>query len=396
MRVLVLHNYYQQSGGEDRVFESETALLEAQGHEVIRVVGSNAEITGQSPIKVLCNALWNRSVADELRRLIKDHRPDIAHVHNVFSVLSPAVYHVLHNAGIPVVQTLHNYRLACPNARFMREGLDCTLCRGQTLAWPAIRYRCYQASFLSSIGMAATLTLHRLMKTWTRCVDLYMAPSNFVKHQMMASGLPASRIIMKPHFIADPGETSRQDRSYALFLGRLEQEKGILELINAWRHLPGFPLHIAGDGPLRSIIENKLKDPALGHVSLLGWMPRPEIETQLSHARFVVVPSLWKECFGLSAIEAFSYGIPVLASPNGSLPEIVQNRQNGFIVDPNNVSELVSRARSLYEDTPLWTKMAEGARKDYLSLYSPMIGYKALMDAYTLAIDNHAPHHSNR
>lgn len=389
MRILVLHNYYRQPGGEDRVFEAETAWLVSMGHEVIRYVRHNNEIGAGSYLKNFGNALWNRTVALDLQRLVEKRKPDIAHVHNVFSVLSPAVYHVLRRAGIPVVQTLHNYRLACPNARFIRGGHFCTFCRGRPVAWPAIRYCCYRSRRSSSVAIVSVLALHRLLRTWIRSVDLYLAPSDFVRRQMLPAGLPAERMIVKPHFVADPGEAAPNQGAYALFLGRLEPEKGVMELLDAWRLLPGFPLRVAGDGPLNAVIQERLRDSALSHVSMLGWLPRERVDAQLAKARFLVIPALGPESFGLTAIEAFSHGVPVLASAAGALPEIVRDGVNGILVDPLNKTELAAQARRLFDDNPLWLRMARQARADYLRAYSPAVAGEQLLNAYALAQQYH-------
>ncbi|MEI7435259.1 MAG: glycosyltransferase family 4 protein [bacterium] len=389
MRILVLHNYYQRPGGEDRVFESETALLESLGHEVIRFVRHNDEIFAGSLLKNIGNALWNRAVALDLQRIIEQNKPEVAHVHNVFSVLSPAVYHVLRRAGVPVVQSLHNYRLACPNARLIRNGCFCTLCRGKPVAWPAVRWRCYQNRWTSSAAIVSVLALHRALRSWMRSVDLYLAPSEYLKQQIIPAGLPPGRIIVKPHFVADPGEREPAQRLYALFLGRLEPEKGIMELLDAWRLLPGFHLHVAGDGPLKNAVQERLRDPALGHVSLLGWLPREKVNDQLANARFLVIPSLGFESFGLTAIEAFSHAVPVLAPATGALPEIVRDGFNGILADPRNKAELADQARSLFLDTPLWLRMARQSRLDYLHTYSPGVAGENLINAYTLAQQNH-------
>lgn len=385
MRILILHNYYQQAGGEDRVFESEAALLESRGHEVIRFVRRNDEIRTGSASRNFGNALWNQAVARELKRLVEQHKPDIAHVHNVFSVLSPAVYHVLRKAGIPIVQTLHNYRLACPNARLMRNGRPCSLCRGRTVPWPAIWYRCYQSRLSSSIALASVLTLHRLLHTWDRSVDLYLAPSDTVRNQLIPTGIPAGRIVVKPHFVSDPGTKGAHQGGYALFLGRLEPEKGIMELLDAWRLLPALPLRVGGTGPLSAMVQKRLCEPSLGKVSVLGWLSRGQIEEQLADARFLIIPSLGCESFGLTAIEAFSFGVPVLSSGKGALAEIVRDNLNGLTADPCNATELAAQARRLFDDTSIWNRLSLQARADYLSYYSPEVACEALLGAYALA-----------
>ena len=385
MRILLLHNYYQQSGGEDRVFEAESNLLSERGHEVIRFTRSNDEIKNRFPGRSLADAVWNRGVAAELRVLLREKRPDLAHVHNVFSVLSPAVYHVLHDAGVPVVQTLHNLRFACPNARLMRGGKECRECLGRAWPWPGIMYRCYQGRLASSLGMVTVLAAHRLLRTWTRKIDLYLAPSDYVRREAVKAGLNDDRIMVKPHFVSDPVRPSVSDGGYALFAGRLEREKGVLELIDAWRQLPGFRLRIAGDGDLRTVVQARLREQGMPHVELLGWLSDGDLEHEIAQARFLVMPSLGPESFGLSVARAYSYGVPVLASPAGALREAVRSDETGLVVDVTAPADMATAARRLYTDDALRARLSYEARQTYVRLYSVAEAHRAMMNAYARA-----------
>lgn len=389
MRILVLHNYYQYPGGEDHVFEAETALLESRGHEVIRMIRHNREIAGMRPLAAFFQAVWNQDVVRELKRIIRERRPDVAHVHNVFSVLSPAVYRVLHDSGVPVVQTLHNYRLICPNARLSRDARPCTLCVRRALAWPALRYRCYQGRFSSSLGLMGVLFIHRVLKTWARKVDLFLTPSDYVRQQMVLGGFAKGHFRVKSHFTSDPGMSGGGGGGYALFIGRLEPEKGVIELLEAWRSLSGFPLRIVGDGPLRLEVESKLREPAWRHVTFLGWVPRQEVATQMASAEFLVIPSVWPESFGLTAIEAFSHGVPVVASAIGALSEIVRNDQTGLLVKPGDVEALRMASAWMIENPGRRQRMAQAARSEYQRRYSPDTAYEELMKVYEEARRNH-------
>lgn len=386
MRILILHNHYQQPGGEDRVVEAEADWLASAGHEVTLFVRHNSELAMGSGLSNFANALWNRSISKDLRHVIRETAPDVAHVHNVFSVLSPAVYHVLRQAGIPVVQTLHNFRLACPSARLLRNGRACVLCRGQRVAWPAVRYRCYQSRLSSSVALVAVLALHRFLRTWVRGIDLYLAPSNYVRNQLIPAGLPPERVVVKPHGVVDPGPSSGPGEGYALFIGRLEAEKGIRELLAAWRLLPGYPLRVVGDGPLEAEVQSNLSDPAMRHVSFLGRLPREATDLHLKKAAFLVIPSLGPESFGLTAVEAFSHGIPALAAGAGALPEIVRDGVNGLVADPCDTARFAVQAKRLFDEPILRDRLGCQARADYLGTYTPDRCGKALLAAYMLAI----------
>jgi glycosyltransferase involved in cell wall biosynthesis len=249
-------------------------------------------------------------------------------------------------------------------------------------------WRCYQDRLASSVAMGVVLGAHNIMRTWWKWIDLYVFPSDFARRQLVSAGLPADRMVVKPHFVEDPGSVS-DGSGGALFLGRLEVEKGVLELIETWRWVRGCQLEIIGDGPLKATVQSRLKDPELSHVALTGWLRQEEVASRLSSARLVAVPSLGDESFGLPVIEAFSHGVPVLASSRGALPELVQEGVNGVIADPLDAKGMAQRVCAVVDQPSQWRRLAEGARQSYLHRYGVESAYRTLMDLYERATSWH-------
>ena len=256
MRILLCHNHYQHSGGEDRVFWDEGTLLESHGHEVTRFTMHNDVIDEIGRLDLLKKTLWNTDSANRLRSLIRQQQPDVMHCTNLFPLISPAVYYVAKDESVAVVQSLHNYRLICPKAQFVRDGKVCEKCLGKSIAWPAIRHACYKDSRSATAVVVAMLAFHRRKKTWAKMVDRFITPTQFVKEKYVEGGFPAEKIDVKPNFvIPDPGPGSGGGE-YFVFAGRLSPEKGLDTLLDAWSKLPSdLNLKIVGDGPMAGQVQ---------------------------------------------------------------------------------------------------------------------------------------------
>ena len=387
MRVLIVHNRYTQSGGEDAVFEAEKALLERMGHEVIPFVENNTKLKETNPLKAALNAIWSRKTQEEFLRLIRDTRPDVAHFHNTFLMISPAAYYACKEAKVPVVQTLHNYRLICPGALLMRDGKVCEACVGRVVPWPGVVHGCWRSSRAGTAVVAAMLTVHRLMGTWQEQVDIYIALTEFARRKFIEGGLPAEKITVKPNFVhPDPGP-GRHEGDYPLFVGRLSPEKGVRTLLHAWRRLKGVPLKIVGDGPLMEEVQSFVKEEGLKDVEVLGRRPREDVFRLMREARVLVFPSEWYEGFPMTIAEAFACELPVIASRLGAMAGIVEDGRTGLHFEPGNPEDLAAKVEWAWNHPKELAEMGREARREYESKYTAERNYEMLMRIYRLAIE---------
>jgi len=385
LRVLIIHNTYQQPGGEDEVAEREAALLERAGHEVIRYTRSNNELAALKPwqkARAAVDVIWARDAVADLRQILRDRRPDVAHVHNTFSRISPAAYYACAEAGVSVVQSLHNPRLICPSANFYRAGRTCEACLGRSVPWPGVLHGCYHNSRLQTAVVAGMLTTHRLLGTWSRRVQAYIVFTEFYRQKFIAAGLPAQKVFVKPHFVApDPGARSSGPGSYALFVGRLDPEKGLKTLLAAWQELRDIPLKIRGDGQLRETVERSLGTE--GSWELVPRLSTQELSELVKGARFLVWPSLGHfETFGLVALEAFACGVPVIASRTGVASEIVRAGQHGLHFAPGDPADLAAKVRYAWENQDYMVQLGRQARREFELRYTPEENYEMLMAIY--------------
>lgn len=383
MRVLQVHNAYRQPGGEDQVVAAERELLEEHGHEV-RIFGAdNDEIGGlRSRLAVAWKAPYDPVSRRRLAAEIENWRPDVVHVHNFFPLLTPAVFDACEEQGVPVVMTLHNFRLVCPGAFLYRQNSICEDCLGGR-AWRGVVHRCYRGSLLGSWAVARMVDHHRQRRTWHKMVDRFIVMSEFARQKFAAAGWDPERIAVKPHFCAAPGETATAgERSGALFAGRLSPEKGVNTLLTAWAEIP-HPLLVAGDGPLRGAIETS----ANAEIRLLGWLSRQDLSTRMRQAACLVVPSEWYETFGMVVIEAFAHGLPVVAARIGALAELVDDGVNGLLFSPGDADDLANKVRRLLENPAEAARMGDQASAVFSAKYTPEINYPQLLQIYQEAID---------
>ncbi len=252
MRILQVHNFYQQAGGEDRVVAAEHALLSGHGHRVFQYTVHNDAVDKIPFVQLGMKSIWNGVTYHNVRRMIAEQAVDIVHVHNTLPLISPAVYYAAKAQHVPVVQTLHNYRLQCPAATFYRRVRSANFVWTKRLNTPAMLHRCYRGSLAASAAVCAMLAVHGLAGTYRQNVHTYIALTEFARKKFREGGLPPERIVVKPNFLEhDPGAGGGQG-GYGLFAGRLTAEKGLTVLLDAWAASPqAIPLKIAGDGPLQ-------------------------------------------------------------------------------------------------------------------------------------------------
>jgi glycosyltransferase involved in cell wall biosynthesis len=389
MKILLVHNSYQQPGGEDVVFNQERQLLERTGHEVVTYCRSNTEIDGHSALGQLGlvkRSVWATDTRGQVADLIRREKPELAHVHNTFLMVSPSVYTACKEAHIPVVQTLHNYRLLCPAANLYRDGHACEECVERNL-WHGLYYGCYRGSRAQSAAVALMLEVHRLLRTWTTMVDGYVTLTEFARRRFMMGGMPPERIITKPNFVhPDPG--GRTDGGdHALYVGRFSPEKGLETLLAAWGLLnTRFPLMLVGDGPLRARLAANAARRSLDSVSFRGRLEGAEKCQAVKGARFLIQPSQCYENFPMSVVEAFACGVPVICSRLGAMREIVADGRTGLHFTPGDAEDLAHKAEWAWTHPEEMADMGREARREYEAKYTAEKNYPLLMDIYQRAI----------
>lgn len=382
--MLMCHNRYRVAGGEDRATELEAALLEEAGVEVERYELENAAIPENPGLSVGLRTLWSGESYKEVRRRIRAGRHHVIHVQNFFPLLSPSVFWAARREGVPVVVTLHNFRLACLNGVFFRDGGICEDCLGRP-PYLGVWRRCYRGSVGASAAAASMLVVHRALGTWWRAVDIFITPSGFAKSKLAGAGLDASRIWVKPNFVhPDPGPGSGSG-GFVLYVGRLSPEKGIRTLLRAWEMLQDGPdLVVAGEGPLEGEVRTAAAKSS--RVSFVGRCGPQDVLRLMGEAGLVVVPSQWYEVFGRVVVEAFSVGTPVLASEVGALAEMVVPGHNGVLVAPGDAEALARTVQELWAEPGRLRAMREGARRSYEASYTGERNLELLEEIYRYAM----------
>jgi glycosyltransferase involved in cell wall biosynthesis len=382
LNIATVYNRYLSRGGEDEVFERETRLLRGAGHHVVPITTQTVAPGGTRDAAFLAReSLWSRRWYGRFLRILGDERIDIVHVHNVFPVFSPSVLHACARAGVPVVHTLHNYRLICPKATLYRDGGVCNDCPAASVPWPGVRHRCYHGSYSQSAVVAAMLTVHRWLRTWTDKVDAYVALTEFARAKLVAGGLPGHKVFVKPNFVdPDPGPGAPERRGGALFVGRLSEEKGVPTLLRAWAALD-LPLTIVGDGPLEGSVR-RAATASNGGIEYVGREPHADVLQRLGDAQFLVFPSEWYEGMPLSVIEAFSRGTPVVASNLGAMAEIVSHERNGMLFTAGDARDLARAARDAAANGDRMPRLRAAARAEYEEKYTARVNLDQLLAIY--------------
>jgi glycosyltransferase involved in cell wall biosynthesis len=385
MRILQVHNFYQHPGGEDRALAAEQGLLSSNGHEVFQYTVHNDAVEKMSVVELGIKTIWNGTTYRNVRRLIAEQAIDVMHVHNTLPLISPSVYHAAGAENVPVVQTLHNFRLQCPAATLYRQGEICELCLSKTVKYPGVLHSCYRGSMAASAAVSAMLAVHAFAGTYRQKVHAYIALTEFARKKFLEGGLPAERLAVKPNFLEhDPGTGSGQG-GYALFAGRLAPEKGVAVLLDAWAACPAaIPLKIAGDGPMRVWVRNRTD--SMPNVEYLGPCEHARVLALLKDAAFLIFPSRWYEGMPMVLLESMACGTPAVSFAVGALNELIVNGENGFKLPLEGSDHLNGFLKDSSELARKMGGLRDSARAHFERSFTAEANYRMLIDIYQQAL----------
>lgn len=380
LRLIVAHNRYQERGGEDTVFAAEVEMLRQHGHEVFPFVDDNRRIQEMHTVQIAARALYSRDSYRTFLEYIDYARPDLCHFHNTLPLLSSSVYKACREREVPVVQTLHNYRLICPVATLFRDGRVCEDCVGRYIPWPGVLHACYRDNRSASAVIASMITYQKLTGRWSTNADVFIVVTEFARTKLIQGGLPAERIRVKPNFVAKDRGIGDGQGGYLLYVGRLTYEKGLGTLVQAWKTMnQPPPLHIVGDGPMRGALEQAAT--LLPAMEIKGFIPIDRVFQEMKGAKALIFPSLNYEGFPRTIVEAFSVGLPVIASDLGSIATIVTHGSSGLLF-PAGDELALSQAVMQITDDRLRAELREGSRKEYETRFNDERNYVQLMEIY--------------
>lgn len=398
MKILIAHSRYRAGApsGENRVVDSEAAALAAAGHDVTLFQRHSDAIAGwplarKAALPAL--SVYNPTVRRELADALGSERPDVVHVHNTFPMLSASVLEACRDAAVPVVATMHNYRLACASGDFFRAGEPCHACADGSVG-AALRHGCYRGSHAATVPVAAALLASR--RRWRELVSAYVFVSASQRDLLAGIGLPPERVFVKDNFVASPPVTAPggvEGRDHLVSsLGRLDAAKGLPLLMAAWddfrRADPRSPLRlaIAGDGPLA----DRVRSWATGHgsVEVLGHLSRPDTTALVARSLAVVVPSAWEETFGLVAVEAMAGGVAPIAPARGSFPGLVTDGVDGALFRPDDAHDLAAVLADVDGAPERFVALGARGRRTHAARFGRHANIEQLLEIYRYAIEH--------
>lgn len=384
MKILMLHNRYLVSGGEELSCGAESDLLSGLGHEVELLEEDNLRIEALGKARTAVRTVWSRESYRRIHDKLQADKHDVLHVHNFFPLWSPSVYHAASSCGVAVVQTLHNYRLMCANGLLFRDGEICQDCLGRSIPWSGIVHGCYRQSRAGSSVVAGMLGLHKLAGTWKNKVQVYIAVSEFARDKYVQSGMRADSMVVKPNFIHPAPSLGAGDGGYAIYVGRLSPEKGIATMLEAWKSADNpLPLKIVGSGLLEDLVAEAARtNPRIEYV---GRKSFEEVLQLLRRAVFLVFPSEWYETMGRTIMEAFAVGTPAVVSSLGPPRTMVVPGENGFHFAPGDVAGLRERVEWCSRNVDGIQAMRQNARGSFDKHFTGPANADKLLEIYRLA-----------
>ena len=378
-RVMVVHNAYRLRGGEDAVVDAELALLRQRGHAVEAFTRHNDELDQLPAAQAALDTVWSRRTVADMSAEISRFKPDVVHFHNTFPLISPSAYWTVRRAGLPVIQTIHNFRLHCPQAMYLRDGKVCEDCNGR-VPWRSVQHACYRESRVQSALLSTMLVTHRAIGTYRNQVTRYIALNDFCRNKLIEGGLPAERIVIKPNFVdlAAPTDTVRAG---FLFVGRLSPEKGLGVLLSAWEQSDHCaPLRIAGSGPQDQLVRD------CAGVEQLGALPSTAIRTHMETAAALILPSICYESFPRTLVEAFAARLPVIAGRIGPLADLIDDGVTGLLYESADSHALAQCMRWAAQHPVELAAMGRNARLVYEQKFTAEINYRQLIAIYDEAL----------
>jgi len=383
MRILLVHNFYQQFGGEDQVVLHELERLKEK-HDVYFYSRHNNDLLQLGAIgkvSAVMGTLDSQRTRADIRALVRESRPDVAYLHNIYPLISPSIYHVLHSLGVPIVQVIHDFRPLCANGWFYNEGGVCERCKtGNYLH--AIRHRCYKGSYAYSALYAAALTYMRGSGALEK-VDAFVCLTEFARRKLLSAGVPGERLFVRPNCIdAATIEPAVGSGDYIGYIGRLSKEKGVWTLIHAMERVCGPVLKLAGTGPEESAIRDYIEAKRIKNIQLLGFISGTERQEFLRNCMFSIMPSQWYEMFPMVLLEVWASGKPVIGSRLGATADLIEEGMTGLLFESGDPVDLARKIDSLYRTPERVARMGSQARALVERKYSPAASHSLLMQIF--------------
>ena len=406
MKFLFVDKYYFIKGGAERYFFEFADVLRDKGHDVIpfsmahpenistpyaKYFVSEIEYNGKSSFNKLLNApsslfrmIYSLEAKKQLTNLIEETKPDIAHLHMIDHQISPSILHVLKKYDIPVMQTVHQYKLVCPNYRFYNASKNkiCEKCLDGKYYHPIFE-KCHKNSSITGAMLALEMTIHKKMKIYENNIDLFHVPSTFMGEKLIQGGVDPAKVFQMFYTInLDDFPYQKDVENYFVYFGRLSEEKGILTLLKAMKGISNTKLLILGSGPQEELLRNFTEENNLQNVEFLGYKGKNDINEIIGKAKFVVVPSEWYDNSPLVIYESFALGTPVIGANLGGIPELVNHEINGLIFKAGNVEDLTDKIKKLVENSDLAKKFSQAARNKAEREFNPQVHYEKMMKIY--------------
>jgi len=401
MKILMAHNWYFVVGGADRVFFETMKLLEKHGHTVVpfsmkdkrnydsaykeyfvNEIDYSTIKPSMDNLKTAIRMIYSTEAKKKIDALIQKTKPDIVHLHNIYGRLTPSILYALKKNNVPVVMTLHDYKLICPAYNMLRDGKVCEICKGGKY-YRCITTKCHKKSYLASLVYALEAYIYTLLKTYLRHIRYFVTPSKFMQNKLIEFGIPQDKLVHMPNFVSFQAiKPTYSNKSYLLYSGKLLRTKGLITLLQAVKELPDVNLLIAGAGDMKEELEAYVKDNKIKNVRFLGYLGEEELHKILEESLFVILPTECYENAPMAVLEAFAHGKPVIGADIAGIPEMIKNGETGLLFEPGNKQTLREKIRYFVSHPEMIVEMGKNARNKVEAEYNADLYYQRLMDVY--------------